>query len=161
VGAGIAVLCVGASGCGEEGVAEGATVTVYVSAPLSGEDAAEGGRLCAGAQRELARNGARAGEVRVRAICLDDTGGGSRWTLVAVGANARRASEDSTTVGYIGEPDPAAARFSRPILESAGIAQLTGMSGAAAMSELLDAIRAAGGSGGLRESVDDALGVDA
>jgi branched-chain amino acid transport system substrate-binding protein len=94
----------------------------------------------------------------VRAICLDDTGGGSRWTLAAVGANARRASEDSTTVGYIGEPDAAAARFSRPILESAGIAQLSGVPGATAMSRLLEAIRRAPDDASLRESVDEEIG---
>jgi hypothetical protein len=137
-------------------VAEGATVNVYVSAPLSGADAADGRRLCAGARRELARREGRAGRLRVRLICLDDTGGEGRWTLAAVGANARRASEDSTAVGYIGEDDASAARFSRPILESAGIAQITGTGGVTAMSRLLDAIRAAGSSG-VREFVEDEL----
>ena len=37
--------------------------------------------------------------------------------------------EDSTSVGYIGELDPAATRFSRPILDAAGIAQVGGPSG--------------------------------
>ena len=41
---------------------------------------------------------------------LDDSGGARRWSLAAVGANARRATEDSTTIGYIGELAPAATR---------------------------------------------------
>lgn len=91
----------------------------------------------------------------MRVVCLDDTGGGRRWTLAAVGANARRATEDSSTVAYIGEPDPAATRFSQPILEEAGIAQLTGISTATAMTKLLKAIRAASDSESPREAVSN------
>lgn len=135
-----------AAGCGGSGVGGGATVSVYVSAPL-----------CAGAERELAREGARAGDVRVRLVCLED-GEGGRLDLAATGANARRAVEDSTTVAYVGEPDPAATRFSRPILDAAGIAQLSRLSGAVAMHRVLRALRQADGSSSPRESVHDALG---
>ncbi len=128
-------------------------MTVYVSAPLHGDRAIEGRAMCAGAERQAGR----AGEVRVRVVCLDDTGGGGHWSLAAVGANARRAVEDSTTVGYIGEPDPTVARFSHPILEAAGIASIYSSSGTVAMRRLLHAIRDAG-SGSLRVSVREALG---
>ncbi len=132
-------------------------MAVYVSAPLHGAQATAGKAICAGARRELARSGGRAGLLRVRVVCLDDTEGGPRWSLAAVGADARRASEDSTAVGYIGEFDPAATRFSRPILGAAGIAQVAGPSGRAAMVRLLKAIREAGGSGEVREAVRDAV----
>jgi hypothetical protein len=153
------LLCLGAGGCGaREGVSPGATVTVYVSAPLHGTGATRGQALCAGAKRELDAAEGRAGDVRVRAICLEDTGGANHWTLAAVGADARRAVEDSTAVGYIGESDPAAARFSETILEEAGIAQLPTSSGVAAMHRLLRAIgQADASSGSLRESVYDEL----
>lgn len=132
-------------GCGEEsGVADGATVTAYVAAPL-----------CADAKRELEREGARAGEVQVRLFCLEATGGDGGTDLATVGENARRATEDSTAVGYLEAPG-AAVRFSRPILEAAGIATVVGSSGASAMGSLLDAIAGAD-SGSLRESVSDAL----
>jgi branched-chain amino acid transport system substrate-binding protein len=151
-----AVAAIAAAGCGSgEGVAEGARLTIYVSAPLHGGRAAEGRRLCAEAQREL-RSHPRAGDARLRAVCLDDTGPGGRWRAARVGANARRALEDSSTVAYIGEPEPAAARFSAPILESAGIAQLTGESGGRAARKVAAAIRA-GGSGSPREAVLEAL----
>jgi hypothetical protein len=150
-------LVVAAAGCGGGGVAEGATVTVYVSAPLHGAQAAAGRAMCAGARRELARGGGRAAGLRVRAVCLDDSGATRRWSLAAVGANARRATEDSTAIGYIGELDPAATRFSRPIVESAGIAQLSTLSGPAAMASILGAIREAGRSASLREAVREEL----
>jgi hypothetical protein len=134
------------AGCGESGgVSAGATVAAYVEAPL-----------CAGAKRELASRGGRAGEVRVRVICLAGADRGGRLDLATVGANARRASEDSATVGYI--EAPVSPSFSRPIVEAADIAVVRDGSGAVAMSRLLGAIQAAGESGALRGSVRESLG---
>jgi branched-chain amino acid transport system substrate-binding protein len=133
------------AGCGGGGIEEGATVRVYAAAPL-----------CAGAKRELFRHGARAGAVQVQVLCLAAAPGGG-GTLASVGANARRATQDSSTVGYIGEATPQATKFSSTILESAGIAQLSGMSGGSAMARLLSAIEAAGKAGNLREVVDEKI----
>jgi hypothetical protein len=127
-----ALLAVGcallfAVGCGENGgVASGATVSVYVAAPL-----------CAEAKRELARDGARAGDVRVRVVCLPSAESNGQLELATIGANARRATEDSSAIAYIGEPTRAATRFSAPILEEAGIRQFSKVSGAEAMRKLL------------------------
>jgi branched-chain amino acid transport system substrate-binding protein len=143
-----------AAGCGSgEGVAEGATVTVYASVPLHGSRAAQGRTICSEAQREAGRDSGRVAGLRLHVVCLDDTGGANRWTLASVGANARRALEDSSTIAYIGEPETAAARFSAPILESAGIPQLTNKRGTQAVTEIRRAVDAAGGSGNLREAV--------
>jgi len=140
----IGALLVAGVGCGaEEGVAAGATVAVYVEAPL-----------CAGAKRELVGEGSRAGSVRVRAVCLA-AADGNRENLATIGANARRATEDSATVAYL-EP-PVTPSFSRPIVEAANIAVVRSDSGQAAMKRLLDAIGEAG-SGSLRDSVREALG---
>jgi hypothetical protein len=134
-------------GCGENaGVSEGARVSVYVAAPL-----------CAGAERELARNGGEAGDVRVRVVCLPSAESSQKLDLAEIGANARRATEDATTIAYIGEPTRYATRFSEPIIDAAGIAQLTDTSGAAAMRELLRAVNEAGDAGSLRAAVDDEL----
>ena len=134
-------------GCGESaGVGEGAVASVYVAAPL-----------CAGAERELARDGGGAGDVRVRIVCLPSAESSQKLDLALIGSNARRATEDATTIGYIGEPTRSATRFSEPIIDAAGIAQLTGTSGAAAMSKLLKAVTEAGDAGSLRASVNDKL----
>lgn len=121
-------------------------VRVYVAAPL-----------CAGAERELARDGGEAGDVRVRTVCLPSAESSQKLDLPRIGANARRATEDATTIGYIGEPTRSASRFSEPILDAAGIAQLTELSGASAMRQLLRAVDEAGDAGSLRASVNDAL----
>jgi hypothetical protein len=138
-------LLVAVGGCGGgEGVAENTTVTAYVEKPL-----------CAAAERELARQGNRAGDLHVQVVCLPSVRSDSKLNLATAGANARRATQDSTTVAYLEPPDPAAARFTHPILETASIAWISRSSGKAAMARLLHAIEAS--SSGSRESVREAL----
>jgi hypothetical protein len=142
-----ALVLAAMAACGEdEGVAEGAAVTAYVGAPL-----------CAGATQELARRDGKAGELRVRVVCLSSPRTPTKLDLAQVGANARQATEDSTTVAVLEPPDTTASRFSAPILETAGIAPVQTSSGARGMRRLLDAIEASH-SGSLRESVREELG---
>jgi D-alanyl-D-alanine carboxypeptidase len=145
-GAALALLAlgVGVIGCGEEGVASGATVRVYLGAPL-----------CAEAQGELERQGGSAGDVEVRAICNPVVERGGHLHLATIGAAARRATEDSTTIAFVEPPGPAN-RFSRTILEEAGIAWTTASSGATAVQRILNAVSEAG-SGSLRDEVRAAL----
>lgn len=151
----LAVLAGIAAGCGEEGAAEGAELTVYVSAPLRGPEAAEGKRLCAEAH-EAARREGPAGSHELRVVCLDASGSDGRWTLARVGSNARRATEDSTTVAYIGEPDPAARRQSRPIVEAAEMVEFGGRGGREAIEEVVEALEG-GDASDPRQAVFDAV----
>jgi hypothetical protein len=144
--AGACLLAAAAAGCGGgEGVAEDATVTAYVDAPL-----------CAGAQQELSSHNGRAGSLNVKAVCLPSATEGKKLELATLGANARRATEDSTAVAYLEAPNPRAARFTHPILETAEIPWLTSSSGKAAMDNLLKLIEAEG-SGSLRSSLQKKL----
>jgi hypothetical protein len=148
-------LAAGAIGCGGgEGAAAGATVTVYVSTPMRGPEAAAGHRLCNRSRRQLDRREGMAGDLKVRLVCLDAGGPDGRWTLARVGANARLASEDSTTVAYIGEPDRGARRQSRPIVEAGGIAEVNG--DRTSMRQILEAIEA-GDTSQPRQAVFDAF----
>lgn len=141
------LLLIGASsGCGGgSGVSSDAVVTAYVEAPL-----------CASAKQELARQDGRAGDLRVRAICLPSPRGAGKLSLATLGANARRATEDSTTVAYLEAADPKASRFVHPILETAQVPWISASSGKAAMSRLLTLIPDAN-SGSLRESLREEL----
>lgn len=135
------------AGCGAgSGVEDDAIVSVYVAAPL-----------CAGAEQELARHGVEAGDLRVRVSCLPSAESSQKLDLAQIGANARRATEDSSSIAYIGERTRAASRFSAPILEEAGIAQLSAISGAAGMRKLLRAVEDGGDSSSPRQSVFDRL----
>ncbi|HEU5063202.1 MAG TPA: hypothetical protein VFT79_08640 [Solirubrobacterales bacterium] len=128
-----------AAGCGEEGAGEGAELTVYVSAPLRGAEAGEGERLCAEA-RAAARGVTTDGDHALRVVCLDAAGSNDSGTLAKVGSNARRATEDSTAVAYVGEPNRGVRKFSQTILETAEIAQMSEVSGEEAIETVVAAI---------------------
>lgn len=141
------IACCGlfVAGCGSSGVSRDATLTAYVEAPL-----------CAAAKQELAKHGGRAGDLRVQAICLPSPREAKKLSLATLGANARRATEDSTAVAYLEAPDPKASRFVHPILETAEVPWISASSGSAAMSRLLTLIPDAS-SGSLRESLREDL----
>ncbi|HEX5375110.1 MAG TPA: hypothetical protein VFW48_03030 [Solirubrobacterales bacterium] len=114
-------------------------------------------QLCAGAEQELLSHNGRAGSLRVKAVCLPSATESKKLNLALLGANARRATEDSTAVAYLEASDPRAARFTHPILETAEIPWIASSSGKAAMAQLLRAIERAGSSGSLRASLSEEL----
>jgi len=128
------------AGCGEGGASAGAQVRIYVSAPLHGDEAGAGRKLCEGARGEAARAGAEVEDLKLEVVCLDAAGDGGRWTLAKVGSNARMATEDSTAVAYVGEPDRRARKQSRPIVDAAEIAEIGGTSGRDAVAKVIAAI---------------------
>jgi hypothetical protein len=92
-------------------------------------------------------------------VCLPDPREGEKLDLATVGANARRATEDSTAVAYLEAPDPSRSRFTHRILETAHIPWIASSSGATAMSRLLKLINEPG-SGSLREQLRQDLHQD-
>jgi hypothetical protein len=140
----LAALGLGVVGCGG-GDASGATVTVYVAAPL-----------CAAAKADLASHGATAGHFKVVARCLapsERAGGGV--DLATNGSNSRRATEDTRAVATLEEPGPGN-EFAQAILESAGIPLVTSPSGTKGMKLIVEAVEGAGTSN-VRESVQGTL----
>jgi hypothetical protein len=137
----LAVAALGV-GCGEGGVGGGATVSVYVAAPL-----------CKEAKSALQKAGGKADDLEVQALCLASVESGGGVDLAVAGANARRATEDSSSVAYLEGPGPAA-KFSQSIVEAAGIAWLETSSGATAMRRVLEALEERG-SASPREAVLD------
>jgi branched-chain amino acid transport system substrate-binding protein len=126
------VVLAGCASAGS-GVEPGERVDVYVSMPLHGPNAANGRNVVDGARLALADARGKAGVLRVRATYLDDTSGTgprAQWSPVAAAANARRASEDSAAIAYIGDFDSGATRFSLPITNEAHILQVSPASAA-------------------------------
>jgi hypothetical protein len=131
-------------GCGGSD-SEGATVNVYVAAPL-----------CAGAKQELASHGATAGHFTVAVRCLassERAGGGV--DLATDGSNSRLATADSSAVAVLEPPGPGA-KFTSAILESAEVPLVTSADAKRGMSRILTAIEGAGDSG-VRGAVGEAL----
>jgi predicted DCC family thiol-disulfide oxidoreductase YuxK len=123
------VLALVVVGCGSA-VQEDSELTVYLSAPLRGAEAGDGRDAAAGARQALERAGGEAGGVGVTLEVLDDTErspapGGPGWTQARVAANARTATEDSTSIAYLGELSSDATRASAPITNDAGVVQVS------------------------------------
>lgn len=127
-GAAVAVLAGCSSGDFDDQVAEDATLTVYVSAPLRGESAEQGQAIVDGAKLALADADGQAAGIDVAATYMDDTSGssaGAGWDPVVVADNARRAAQDSTAIAYIGEFESGATRISEPITNEARMLQVS------------------------------------
>jgi ABC-type branched-subunit amino acid transport system substrate-binding protein len=121
-------------GCGEDESNAGATLTVHVSLPRGGEREADSRSVIAGLRQALAEAGGRAGEDRVRVRVRDNTGGGPGFDPVVVAENARRATEDSTTIAYVGDLGLGPTRNSLPITNAAEILQIDPGVGASFLS---------------------------
>jgi hypothetical protein len=140
----VALLAFVVAGCGG-GDASGATVSVYVAAPL-----------CAGAKQELAAHGVSAGHFTVAVRCLAPSEKGSGGVDLATdGSNSRRATADTSAVATLEPPGPAT-KFSRAILDSAELPLVTSSSARQGMKHILSAIEGAGSSS-VRGSVREAL----
>jgi branched-chain amino acid transport system substrate-binding protein len=101
-------------------------VTVYSSLPLQGVARPQSMAVVQGARLALEEAGGRAGAHAVRYISLDDsTRIAETWTPEATFRNARRAASDRSTIGYIGEFNSGATAISLPILNQAGVPQIS------------------------------------
>ena len=102
------------------------TVDIYSSLPLSGASSATAQAMVNGAKLALAQAHRRAGQVTIRYISLDDsTAQSGTWNPRRTAANAREAARDRKAVYYIGEFNSDASEVSMPILNRAGVPQVS------------------------------------
>jgi branched-chain amino acid transport system substrate-binding protein len=114
-------------------VVRGATVDVYASLPLSGDWAGQGGAIAHGIRLALTQAGSIAGRWRIHLILLDDSGGAAQ-----IAHDARTAGTDPRAVYYIGELDSGASQISAPVLNEAGIPQVSPLSTSVALGSAVD-----------------------
>src|SRR4051812_31552672 len=134
-GALTAALALGVAACGggdsggssSSGGSGGAkTVTVYSSVPLQGASRTQSEAIVNGAKLALEQAGGKAGDFTVKYTSLDDsTAQAGSWTAEAESANARKASQDKSTVAYLGTLNSGAAKVSIPLLGEAGIGMVS------------------------------------
>jgi branched-chain amino acid transport system substrate-binding protein len=101
--------------------------------PLRGPEGDEGRDVARGARLALEDQHSRVGKLEIRAVYLDDTSGQgqrARWSQAVAAANARKASQDSTSIAYIGDFDSGATRSSLPITNEAHLLQVSPASSA-------------------------------
>jgi branched-chain amino acid transport system substrate-binding protein len=114
------------SGGGDAGGGSASEVTVYSSLPLQGAQRPQTTDMVKGIELALEQVGGKAGDISVDYQSLDDsTAQAGSWTPEAVSANARKAAQDDTTAVYIGEFNSGGSAVSIPILNEAGVPQIS------------------------------------
>ena len=113
----------------------GRTLTIYASLPQQGQWSSEALSVQRGAELALAEVHARIGRYRISYVVLDDsTAKAQTWVPGLIASNAQQAAADPSTIGYIGEFNPDASAISIPVLNRAGIPQISPADGAAGLT---------------------------
>ena len=137
-----AVLAAGCGGVGSSPAAEpgGNQLTVYSSLPLQGPDAPAAAQIVDGEKLALSQAGGHVGRFAVGYVSLDDanpvTG---RLDPGAAEGNAEMAARDTMTIAYLGDLDSAATAVSLPLINAAGIPQVSPASPYVGLTSGLDA----------------------
>src|SRR6266851_6776324 len=113
-------------GGGSSSGSSGSTIDIYSSLPLQGASTSQTNPLVNGIKLALAQAGGKAGQWTVNYQSLDDsTAAAAKWDPGQAAANARKVATDPKAVYYIGEFNSGASEVSIPILNQAGIPQVS------------------------------------
>jgi len=140
--AAFALLAPAMGGCGTQNPAEatGTQLAVYSSLPLQGPTAKASQEVVNGERLALSQAGGRAGSFRVGYVSLDDSDPRTgRLDPGVTAANAKIAAQDTSTIAYIGEYSSAATAVSLPLINAAGILQVSPASPYVGLTSSLDA----------------------
>jgi branched-chain amino acid transport system substrate-binding protein len=131
----VAGLAAGVAACGSSGGSSsstaasssgGKTLTIYSSLPLQGASRTNSEALVNGIKLALAQNNNKAGQFSITYKSLDDsTAQAGKWDPGQTSSDARQAAQDKSTILYIGEFNSGASAISIPILNRAGIGQIS------------------------------------
>ncbi len=125
------VLAPALTGCG--GVASapaasgvGKQLTIYSSLPLQGPSGPISQQIVAGEKLALADAKGRVGSLTVSYVSLDDSNPTTgEWDPGVTAANAKAAAQDPTTIAYLGDYNSGATAVSLPLINAAGILQVS------------------------------------
>ena len=127
----LAALALLTGGCGGVSVStaepvQGHNLTIYSSLPLNGPDAAASAQIVNGEKLALADAGGQVGRFRISYYSLDDSSPVSgHWEPGLTAANAKLAAQDNDAIAYLGDNDSGATAVSLPIVNGAGILQVS------------------------------------
>ena len=119
--------CGGDDGGGGGGADSGrTTLTIYSSLPLQGDSRPQSESVVNGEKLALEEAGGKVGKFKITYKSLDDaTAAAGKWEAGQTSANARKAAQDQSTIVYLGEFNSGATAISLPILNEAGILQIS------------------------------------
>ena len=111
---------------GGEGIS-GNTLTIYSSLPLQGTSKGQSEAVISGEKLALKNAGNKVGKYTIKYVSLDDSTAQNPGTAdeAQTASNARKAVQDPTTIFYLGEFNSGGTKISLPILNKAGIPQIS------------------------------------
>jgi branched-chain amino acid transport system substrate-binding protein len=130
----IAALAVGVAACGDSdkkssgatSKISGSSLTIYSSLPEQGASGDQAKAIENGAKLALENKGGKVGKYAVTYKPLDDSLASTGAADEGKGAqNAREAVQDKSAIGYIGEYNSGISKVTIPILNKAGITQIS------------------------------------
>jgi branched-chain amino acid transport system substrate-binding protein len=137
----VALLLAGCGGLTSIAVVPGGTqLTVYSSLPLHGSGAEASAQIVNGERLALSQAGGHVGPFKVSFSSVDDSNPASgQWSSGNTATNAATAAHDVSTIAYIGDYDSAASAVSLPLINGAGILQLSPASPYVGLTDTADA----------------------
>jgi branched-chain amino acid transport system substrate-binding protein len=131
-GAAIAIAACGSSsssstsGTSTSGASGSNAIDIYSSLPLQGASTAQTTPMVNGMKLALDQAGGKAGQWQINYTSLDDsTAAAGKWDPSQCAANARKVASDPKAVYYMGEFNSGCSEVSIPILNQAGIPQVS------------------------------------
>jgi branched-chain amino acid transport system substrate-binding protein len=127
----LAGLFLGVVGCGgvslsDVAEATGGGLTVYSSEPLQGPSAAVSQQIVDGERLALRDANDRAGQFKIYFDSLDDASPTTdEWNAGITETDAKVAAQDTSTIAYLGDLESAATAVSLPLINGAGILQIS------------------------------------
>jgi branched-chain amino acid transport system substrate-binding protein len=119
------------SGCGGVAVSGAASaignqLTIYSSVPLQGPTGAASTQIVNGEKLALSEAGGHVGPFKVSYVSEDDSSPKSGlWEPGVTATNAKSAAQDTSTIAYLGDLNSAATAVSLPLINAAGILQVS------------------------------------
>jgi branched-chain amino acid transport system substrate-binding protein len=127
----LTAISLGVVGCGGVSVSDvaeatGGELTIYSSEPLQGPSAEVSQQIIDGEKLALSDAHGRAGPFKIGYVSLDDASPtGKEWNPGITETNAKTAAQDTSTIAYLGDFDSAATAVSLPLINAAGILQVS------------------------------------
>ena len=117
----------GGGGGGGGATAAGETLTIYSSLPLQGTSKEQSEAVINGEKLALKQAGSKVGSFKLKYVSLDDSTAQNSGTADEgqTAQNARKAVQDKSTIFYLGEFNSGGTKVSLPILNKAGIPQIS------------------------------------
>jgi branched-chain amino acid transport system substrate-binding protein len=131
----VTALAFGVAACGSDdngdssggsGSTGSNSLTIYSSLPLQGDSRPQSQSVVNGEKLALEEVNNKVGKFTIKYVSLDDaTASAGKWEPGKTSANGRKAAQDKSTIVYLGEFNSGATAISLPILNQAGILQIS------------------------------------